>query len=79
MTDWAEVHMGESGGNVSSLTTRREGVVRPCLQVSTQVPPAVRRLSSKRLRYRKRLALMRQVGDEMLGRAKMEEVPSVES
>ena len=44
-----------------------------------QVPPAVRRLSSERLRYRERLAPRRQVGDEMLGRAEMEEVPFVET
>ena len=45
----------------------------------TQVPPAVRRMSSKRLRYRKRLALRRQVGDEILGQAEMEWVPYVET
>ena len=42
-------------------------------------PPGVRRLSAKRIRYRKRLAARRQVGDEMLARAEMEEVPTVET
>ena len=43
------------------------------------VPPGVRRLSAKQIRYRKRLAARRQVGDEMLARAEMEEVPTVET
>lgn len=36
-------------------------------------------MSAKRIRYRKRLAARRQVGDEMLERAEMEEVPTVET
>ena len=44
-----------------------------------QVPPGIKKLSSKQLRYRKRLTLRQQVGDEMLGRTEMEEIPSVET
>ena len=43
-----------------------------------QIPPSVRRVSSKRLRYRKRMALRRQQGDELMLRAEVE-VPTVEA
>ena len=44
-----------------------------------QIPPGVRRLSTKKLRYRKRMALRRREGDDMLLRAEGEQVPSVET
>ena len=57
----------------------KEGRRHASLFARMQVPLAVRRLTSKQLTYRKRLTLKRQVGDKMLGRAEIEEVPSVET
>ena len=56
----------------------RAKVKYKCYLGPKQIPPGVRRLSVKRVRYRKRMSSRKHLGDEMLMRAEVE-VPSVES
>lgn len=62
-----------------NIPNYKKGGYSASLFARIQVPSVDGRLSAKRFRYHKRLALSQQVENEMLGHAEMEEVPSFET